>query len=241
MLNIFSLRGLGIKTVALFLLLGGSDLFAQSFDAGQGYFLSSAVNMGSESIAIGDLNEDGNLDLVSGDNGFLTLFFGDGNGGFPTNSFLATRPSNATGTVANDDNEEVLLLEATGDGHLDIFVPNLLSQFTALTLFRSNPALVGKFLFPPTRITDGIGATPAAMAPLHLNPGTDNFIDFTLITSTSPKVRTFLGNGLGGFTPGLVYSLSNSPKSSGEGIDSGDMNEDGLIDLVVVDRQRVWV
>ncbi|MCA9443289.1 MAG: VCBS repeat-containing protein, partial [Candidatus Omnitrophica bacterium] len=118
-------------------LSGTRDLWAQTFDAGQGYFLSSSVNSGPEGIGIGDLDEDGNLDLVTADNGFLSLFHGDGAGGFPSKTALATRPSNATGTIAADDNESVLLFEGTGDGHLDLLAPNLLSQFTALTLFKS--------------------------------------------------------------------------------------------------------
>ncbi|MCA9446955.1 MAG: VCBS repeat-containing protein [Candidatus Omnitrophica bacterium] len=222
-------------------LSGTRDLWAQTFDAGQGYFLSSSVNSGPEGIGIGDLDEDGNLDLVTADNGFLSLFHGDGAGGFPSKTALATRPSNATGTIAADDNESVLLFEGTGDGHLDLLAPNLLSQFTALTLFKSNPAVAGQFLTPATRITQGIGTTPAAVAPLHLNPGQDNFIDLALITSNSPKVRTFIGDGAGKFTPGLSFTLSTSPSSAGEGIDWGDMNEDGLTDIVVVDRQRAWV
>ena len=217
------------------------DLAAQTFDGGQGFFLSSQVNRGSESIAIADLNEDGNLDLVSADNGFLNLFFGDGAGGFPSTSSLATRPSNATDTPVSDDNEHVLALEATSDGHLDLLATNLLPNFNALTLFASDPQTAGQFLEPATRITEGIGMRPAAVSAIHLNPTEDDDVDLVLVTSNPPKVRSFLGTGRGSFVPGSTTNLSSSPTSSGEGIAAGDVNHDGLLDIAVVDRQRVWI
>lgn len=218
-----------------------SDTWGQTFDQGQGYLLSSQVNRGPESLAFGDLDRDGNLDLISADNGFLTLFFGDGTGGFPAKTTLSTRPSNATGTVANDDNEHVFLLETTGDGYLDIIASNILTNFTALTFFRSNSNSPGSYLLPSTRIRDGIGEAPAAAVALQANPAADSFIDFVLARKESPRIRTYLGDGQGGFSLGSVANLSSSPTSAGEGIASGDMNHDSLEDVVVVDRLRVWV
>ncbi len=190
---------------------------------------------------MGDIDEDGHLDFATADNGFLTLFLGDGAGGFPTVQTLATRPSNEVDSVVSDDNEDVVLFETTGDGHLDILTPNILPNFTALTLFRSNPDSVGQFLSPSTRITNGVGTNPAAASPIHLNPGVDSFVDLVLVTSSTPKVRTFLGNGEGGFSSGPGVNLSSSPSASGEGIATADINHDALIDVAVVDRQRVWI
>jgi|HubBroStandDraft_2_1064218.scaffolds.fasta_scaffold06493_3 hypothetical protein len=74
---------------------------------------------GPISLATGDFNEDGNLDLavvedVGTGDGVLAIFLGDGKGGFKLSASYALGPVSVSVAVA----------DLNGDGHLDVAVTN---------------------------------------------------------------------------------------------------------------------
>jgi hypothetical protein len=71
--------------------------------------------LGSEDVAVGDVNEDGFMDLVvsSRTEGGITVYFGDGSGKF-------WKEATSDGLPKSGWANKILLQDIDGDGHLDI-------------------------------------------------------------------------------------------------------------------------
>ncbi len=216
---------------------------AQSFLPARVFPISSQVNPGPESIKAGDLDEDGNLDLVTADNGFITILFGDGNGGFPRDHAVATQIGFATTESGLEDNEYAALADYNRDGHIDILVAHAASSTSSngnsIMVFLNNPASLGTFPNPPALITDGMGANPSAIRMGQFNPLVDNLLDLALTLFLNPRLRIYTRAPGGGLVSGFSSNLL--AQSAAESLDVGDFNEDGKQDIALVDRLRVWV
>ena len=228
----------GLPSTLLVLVLTATAGQAQTFDGGHSYAVSSQVNKGPESIESADLDEDGNPDLVTADNGFLTLFFGDENGEFSRKATRVTRLGNATDEAVFDNNTYAALADSTNDGHVDIFVANLIDPFTSIQIYPNSP--LGSFVSAPTKIDEGLGTDPNAVRVAQLNPLNDHYPDLAVVSFRDPRVQVYLGNGSGGFVASFETNLV-SQSSVGQNLDIGDFNEDGFNDIAVADRLRVWV
>jgi hypothetical protein len=68
------------------------------------------------SVALGDVDNDGDLDLVAGNDEINRLYLNDGTGGFPAGSDIPSDPPRSTFSVA--------LSDVNGDGHLDLIEGN---------------------------------------------------------------------------------------------------------------------
>ena len=220
---------------------GNGPVYAQSFHPGVSYPLSSDVNQGPESITTADLDEDGNLDLVTADNGFLTLLFGDPSGAFNRRETVATIPGSETDEAAFDDNNYALPEDVTGDGHRDLVVANYLEPITSIKIYPNGP--VGSFVAAATPITAIVGGDsnvePSALRLAQLNPLVDPFPDLAVVAFRDPKFFVYTGDGRGNFSPSTQMSLTTN--SFGQNLDIGDFNEDGFNDVAIADRLRVWV
>lgn len=227
----------------ILLIFAGISAQAQLFEPPRTLSVASGVNAGPESIEAADLNGDTHLDLVTADNGFVSIRFGDGAGNFPTLAFYSTRLGNATDTAGAEENEYATLADVTGDGRPDILVANAPnpsgSAGNSITIFENNPASPGTFLEPPTRITAGIGTTPSCVKVGRLAPLVDNFPDLAVSCFLNPRLQVYQGTGPGAFAPSFESNLLS--QSAGESIDLGDFDGDGKIDIALVDRLRVWV
>jgi hypothetical protein len=217
---------------------------AQSFEPARIFPVSSAVNPGPESIEAGDLDEDGNLDLVTADNGFVTILFGDGTGDFPGHLALSTRGVlNATDQAGLEDNEYATLADINGDHHLDILVANSPnptgSDGNSIEIFVNNPVNPGTFLTPPAKITASMGNNPSTLRVAQLNPLADILPDIALGLFLDPRLLVYKGTGGLGFSP--IYETNLLTQSAVESLDVGDFDEDGDLDIAVADRLRVWV
>lgn len=217
---------------------------AQSFLPACVYPVSSQVNSGPESIQAGDLDEDGNLDLVSADNGFITVLFGDGNGNFPRHHTVATQVGYATTETGLEDNEYAGLADYDRDGHTDILVAHAASSTNStgnsIMIFINDPAALGTFANSAIKITDGMGANPSALHMGQLNPLVDKYQDLALTLYLNPRLRVYTGtSSTGGLASG--FSATLLAQSAAEALDIGDFNEDGKQDIALVDRLRVWV
>jgi hypothetical protein len=168
----------------------------------------SDFTIGSDatSIANGDFNGDGRLDLVVADSGVHVLL-GNGDGTF--------QPAVDYGPGSNS--EFVVVGDFNGDGKLDLAVTN-----SGLSVLLGN----GDGTFQPA-VNYSAGSGPFSIAVGDFNG--DGRLDIAVSNFQSDNVSVLLGNGDGTFQPAVNYSAGSVPFS----IAVGDFNGDGKLDLAV--------
>jgi hypothetical protein len=178
---------------------------------GDGTFKSEVdYSGGGSSIALGDINGDGNVDIVtSGDTANnLSLLFGNGDGtlGFPT-----TVP-------INESADFVATADFNKDGHLDLAV----ATGSAVAILLGN----GDGTFQPEiDVSTPAGATALAIADLN----GDGNLDIVACSSNSNTVSVLLSTG------GTSFSLATYPVlGNGKYVSVGDFNGDGIPDLAIL-------
>ena len=195
------------------------------------------AGQGTQSVALGDVNGDGKLDIlaVSSCNsdcssGVVDVLLGNGDGTFqPAVAYNTGAPSSKSLVVA----------DANGDGKLDVLVvarcttSNSCSNSVLSVLLGNGD---GTFQTAVTYVS--AGASPEGIAAADVNG--DGKLDVAIANQcasnsdcSSGTVSLFLGNGDGTFqnsvdlSSGAVYT---------DGIAIGDVNGDGHADLLVANR-----
>jgi len=174
-------------------------------------------------LAAYDFNADGNQDLVvtstnaSGTAGNISIFLGDGTGGFTLAGSASTGKVPVSVAVGNFNEA------ATG---VNVAVSN--QNDNSISIFQVN--------------TDGtLGASapliqlPAGYKPAGLATGTftnSGHIDLAVADEGNDTVSVFLGNGDGTFQKRTDYATGNSPVF----IATGDFNADGISDLAIANN-----
>ena len=197
---------------------------AGQFEPPINYFLNRSLN----GIAKGDFNGDGNIDLVvtgCGDpnctiTGSVFVLLGKGNGQFTRGRRFVAGPP---GTDA--------IALSTGDFNRDgtpdlVVVNNAINQFGTISILLGDGN--GGFL-PPVSYGVG-GAVPIWPAVADFNR--DGNPDLAISVTTTDSVAVLLGNGDGTFQPAVNYTVGGGP----QGIATGDVNGDGLPDIVSADE-----
>ncbi len=214
----------GVPTLALLLLLGlPSQAQAQlSFAPAVNFTTGLTPN----SIAIGDLDGDGNLDLAVTNNtsapSTVSVLLGNGAGSFgPKTDFQIS----AIGVLPNF----VAIADLDGDGDLDIAVTNRTVNTVSVFLNTTVPPGPLSFAAPTTF---GTGFAPNSVAIGDLDGDGNLDLAVTNNTSTPSTVSVLLGNGAGSFGPKTDFQISAIGVLPNF-VAIADLDGDGDLDLAV--------
>jgi hypothetical protein len=200
--------GTGDNNVSI--LLGHGD---GTFDPA--ILLDYGTNLIWSSIAPGDLNADGNLDLVvtsfesfGGSTAFVLL--GHGNGSFaPVATYSLGSGGVPTAPVLEDFNS---------DGNADVAVAKWEGS-VKLLLGNGDGTLQA-----PRDFATNLGAEAVAVGDFDA----DGELDLAVANGPADSVDVLLGNGDGTFQAEQSFAAGDDPRS----VTAGDINGDGVLDLV---------
>jgi hypothetical protein len=164
------------------------------------------------SVAAGDFNGDGNVDLAVANNGdnSVTILLGNGDGTFTA----AASPATGSGPTS------VAVGDFNGDGKLDLAVTNSGSNTVTILLGNGD----GTFAVAASPAT---GINPTSVTVGNFNG--DGIADLAVANNASNTVTILVGNGDGTSTAAASPVSDSGPTS----IIAGDFNGDGKTDLAV--------
>jgi hypothetical protein len=190
------------------------------------------VFMGAEDLGLGDVNEDGLLDMVvtGSDRGGFTVYLGDGSG----QTWTESKNNNSDGLPSAGDPEaedghqggwaqDLLLEDVNGDGHLDVVA----SYYAGPRVWLGG----GKAQWRPA--SEGLphpllGGIYQRLTVADLDA--DGRLDLVVANEIN-GIQVFLqqANGSWRTTPDPFPALQGGARS----VAAGDLNRDGYLDLVV--------
>jgi len=189
-----------------------------AFNQGDGSFLDGPAQAFTSlwATTIGDVNDDGHVDLLARYGGekigfFISLFLGDGEGNLSATSDIEFETINpgrmALGDLDGDQLPELVTLD--GDTQSVVVVANLGA---------------GQFATPSSV---SVGANPWEVTLAHLNE--DQALDVAVTSFNDGVVSVLLNDGEGQLSEATSYPTSYGASA----VVAGDLDLDGAVDLVV--------
>jgi hypothetical protein len=210
----------------------GANAVSVMLGNGEGTFRAKTdfpVGTQTQAVAAGDFNSDGKVDLMVTLNSpqfSLALLTGTGTGTFNAPTFFLN--------TSGFDSPAIVATDLNGDGRLDLVVMHTIACFTApCRSARSITVLVGNgngTFQTPSEIDVGTGPNSMAVADLNRDGIKD-----VAIGGGNTELSILLGVGNGTFVRQPVVTLfaGGDLFSACNDIGVGDLNRDGIQDLVV--------
>jgi hypothetical protein len=216
--------------VALGLLVASAVPAAVSASGPLGFApaVNYGIHAGQPSVAVTDLNGDGNPDLVVANSGSadVSVLLGKGDGSF----------NPAVNYPAHTAPRSVAVGEVNGDGKLDLVVVNSSSDDVSVLLGNGDGSFAAPLntALPPVPAGFPLEGGPQSVGLGDLNGDGKLDLAITFEPSTvelrSYAVVVLLGSGDGSFGSAVSYPSGTGPRS----IALADLNRDGALDLVAV-------
>ena len=188
-------------------------------------FASTISAKAGASLAAGDLNNDGNVDLVVSNpaKNSVDIYWGNGNGTF--NLTPTDLPTSGKVPAA------VVVADFNNDKNLDIEVTNY--RTNNISIFLGNGD--GTFQSPIISATAGKGPTSTVVTDFDA----DGNLDLAVLNSSNSTVAVMLGNGDGHFRTTLYNSAGSKPVALTAGLlrTTGVYTGNTLSDLVIANYQ----
>lgn len=191
------------------------------FNAGNGSFNTrldlSTAGTGPFAVVIEDLNGDGKVDagVVNYLSGTWAILAGNGA------SLSGATSAYTTGSYP----AAIACGDVNADGHADVAIANYGSL--TLSLFIRDTAAPSSYL---SKFDLPVTGKPLGIALADLSR--DGKLDLAITSSTTNRVETYIGSGLGSFTTGPSLVTATGPR----GIAVADLDRDGGNDIVVTNQ-----
>ncbi|HET9680194.1 MAG TPA: FG-GAP-like repeat-containing protein, partial [Gammaproteobacteria bacterium] len=165
------------------------------------------------SVALGDVNADGDLDAITANLGpdSISVLLGDGAGGFGTK----------TDFTVGDSPRSVALGDLNADGDLDVVTAN--DDSISVLLGDGAGGFGSKTDFP-------VGNFPHSVALGDVDG--DGKLD-VVTANYGSSISVLLGDGAGGFASKTDFTVGDFPRA----VALGDLNADGDLDVVTANAQ----
>jgi hypothetical protein len=200
---------------ALAAILGASLTQAQTYMFNRADY---ATGIGPESVAVGDFNEDGRMDIVTGNTlstaHTVSVLLGKADGTF----------SAAVDYMVDGNPTSVAVGDFNGDGKLDIAVVSGSSFAQVSVLLGKGDGTFKNFMVT----TAGVGGNNIAVGDFNGDGKLDVAITDNL--ESTEGVDIMLGNGNGTFKPPVTYATANDPRM----VAIADFNGNGKLDLATI-------
>ncbi|MEG4322317.1 MULTISPECIES: FG-GAP-like repeat-containing protein [unclassified Microcoleus] len=181
---------------------------------GQLFAPRNYINANARAIAVGDVNNNSTVDIVTAGYGNVSVLLGNGDGTFAVKNYTVNSNSVALGDLNGDRNLDIIAVNSFGGtdpnaGRVSVLLGDGEGNFTLQT--NNYPV--------------GSGALSVAVGDVNKD-GRNDVI--TANNSGTNSLSLLLGNGNGTFAASTNITLNSSP----EFVTFNDLNKDGNLDII---------